>query len=328
MKIETKQFREIINELYKHVDNKKEGKFLFDGKKALVENEQYAYEIPLETGIQIMVPVEELSKIVNKINDLKITIEVKDDFFLLKTKKTKTKISCFPLTFFGNRKVENWEPAPDNFNEALGLTLFSASRDNIRPAFNSIHVNEKAVESTDNYRISQFCMSKKMNEFLLPLRSAVLVSKHKTVKYSVEENWIHFKNEDDSIFHSKIIETKFPSIKKVFDKYTDVEFFDLPQELSEIIDLVEVLAEGEHMLEKRILVQIEEGKIKCKAENETGWIESKTKINTKSNVQFLINPYFMKEILKISSQAAIVDGAIIFKSENFKHLMMTFKLEK
>lgn len=332
MKVKTKELKDKLNLLYKHIGKGKSGGivskyFIFDKNRILTINEEYCFEIPFETSISVMLMPDEIIKIVNGIKEEDCVIKVKDNFLVLKTSKTKTKISCFE-----NDKellkqlpeISDWKKVPNNFNRGVKLTVFSTSRDIYKSAYNSLHINKTLIESTDNYRVSRFEMSKSMPEFLLPSSSAELLSNHNTLKYRLDKNWIHFENEDESILHCKIVDAKFPNTSKLFEEYKSCEFFELPKDLMDVIDLVGVLAEGEYLLEKRVFVQIEGGIMKCKAENESGWITSQTQLDTDKDVEFMINPVFMREILKTSSMASIVDKMIIFKLDNFVHIMMTF----
>jgi hypothetical protein len=334
MKLNTMELQENLNNLYKHISkNKYSGEnsnnFIFDEDRILTINDKYSFEIPFEIGMKISVSALEIIKIINGIKDSTIILKKKGDFVILKAGGVKAQIACQP---FGDELLESmnpssdkWKKIPKGFNQGLKLSSFSVSKDPSNLVFNCLYINKNTITSTDDFRISKYNMEGEMKEFLLPLSSALLLSSHNSKKYILDDNLIHFKNEDGSIFHSGLVEGDFPEVSEFFD--IKGLSFELPSELQKTIDLVSVLAEGEYMLDKRIKINMENGLMKCKAENETGWIESEIKLKNKKDVSFMVNPVFMSEMLKLSSTATIGDDKIIFKAENFDHLIMIFSEE-
>lgn len=330
--MKTKDLKEVLTLLSRNLKNKsiieEHNSFVFNKNKIFVFNDNFALEIPFKSDIQAIVPALELSKIINGITEEDIKISCKNNQLTIAAGSVKAQINCYDWNKESVKlltKDIKWMKVPKDFNKGLKLTLFSASTDISQPVFNSISVSKNIIQSSDDFRASKFEMKGRMKSFLLPLSCAIMLSQFKSVEYIVTENWIHVKNEDGSIFHSRILVGKFPDTSELFEVEGDI--FELPKELSQTIDLVSVLAEGDFITDKKIQIDIYEGKMRCRAENETGWIESDIELDTRSSLSFLINPIFFGEVLKLSSEA-ITDGEKIeFISGNFRHMMMLFEEE-
>lgn len=325
----TKELKEVLQLLFKNMKSKSiiesYNSFIFDKNRIIVFNDNYSLEVFFESKIQVRVPAEETLKIISGINDSEITLKVEEGNLQIKGKRVKAAITCFDWDSSILETIEaksKWLGAADNFNQGIKLCLFSTSADISSAVINSISCHGNIIQSTDNYRVSRFSLSKKMKTFLLPLTSAILLSQLKTKEYSLDENWIHFKNVDGSIMHTRIVEGSFPDTSQLFE--IEGPIFHLPEKLHEQIDLVSTLAEGDFVTDKKIKVEIHEGTLRCRAENETGWIESDIELDTAESIAFIINPIFFSEVLKLSSTAVTDGEKIVFESENFEHIMTLF----
>lgn len=329
--MEVKKLKEALNNAYKHTTSNKNTEekyhsFIFDKKRVITVNTNYSVEIPCETEIQAIAPSEETMKIISRLDSEKIIFQSKKTSISFKTPGVTGEISCYEwkdelLNIVGGKNIK-WEKLPEDFNEGIKLCVFSASRDVTSVLFNAVYIKGHHIQSTDNFRISRYQLKDKMKTLLLPLPSAVALINQETTHYSLEENQAHFKNKDGSAMHCRILEaSEYPDVTSFFE-LKKKDKFSMPSDLSKTISLVSVLAEGDFLLDKKIKVVIQKGIMKCRAENETGWIESSLKIKTDKNISFMINPIFFLEILKLSSEA-ITDGKkIIFNMENFSHFMM------
>ncbi len=334
--METSDLKEVFSKAYKHLAVKDPEdlykSFILDKNKIVAVNRNYGVEFPFEIGIQAMIPAEETMKIISGIESEKIILSSGKSSVILKSSGISGEISCFEwdgkyLETY-NPKNPKWEKVPEDFNKGIKLSMFSASKDISSESFNAVYVKGNHIQSTDNFRISRYSMKEKMKSFLLPLPSSIAISSQNTINYFLEENLVHFKNKDKSIFHCRLIDgEKFPDVSPFFE-IKKKDNFNLPQELSKTISLVSVLAQGDFVMDKVIKVSIDKGVIKCRAENETGWIESNIKIKTDKKILFFINPVFFLEILKLSSVASTDGKKIIFSVDNFSHLMMLIEEKK
>jgi hypothetical protein len=102
----------------------------------------------------------------------------------------------------------------------------------------------------------------------------------------------------------------------------------LPDKFKEVIEGAAVICDSPFDEDKRLVVTIEREFIKCKAEKKKtfGWLEKKIPFAWKGlrPVSFVINPNFLSQVLDHSSTMIIGDMKVIFKSENFEHLISLF----
>ncbi|MGD8707125.1 MAG: hypothetical protein PVI88_00395 [Nitrosopumilaceae archaeon] len=336
MEIKTDELKNVLNTLFAYVSKKNNivsdvfSKFIFDNDKIFIVNEEYAFEIPFDIDLSAVLGVDEMIKIINGISAEKINMKIKDDFLLIKSGNTKAKIICNEVKEENKKFIDvnyKWKKVPDNFNMGVGLCIFSAAKDDYMYVYNNIHIHDNMITSTDNLRISKFLLEEKMDEFLLPLISAKFLCKHKTKKYFLEKNMVHFKNDDGTIFHSRIVSGDFPDINQFFILDKKNIFYTFPDDIKNTIKLVSTLAEGEFDVDKRIEIKIQNNSMKCKAKNTKGWIESDIKLDIGIDFEFKINPVFLLDILNLSMKFTIIDDRFIFISDNFFHSFMVDLME-
>jgi len=164
--------------------------------------------------------------------------------------------------------------------------------------------------------------------FLLPLSSALSLKNFDMVKYNViDDNQVYFKDSEGSLFCSKLLDNS---------KYTNPsEFFEFegqrikfPPTTEDLVKKASILAKGDFDIDKRITIIIEDGQLICKGQNNMGSIEAHIKIKGNKTVQFSINPEFFSQILKETSFGIIGEDRILFKANNFKHLISLYEPEE
>lgn len=299
--------------------------YIFDEDRILTFNDKFGLEILFSSSVKCIVPHEELYKIIAGIKEEKIDISFKDSTLLLKTKSVKASLKVFevPFTDFGFPKMEKtnkWKSLPDDFIEGISLCIFSTSKDLSLAALNNISVEGTNIISSDNYRISKYNMEDTIDDsFLLPLGSSLELIRFKPNEYVIKDNWIHFKNEEGSIFHSRILLEDFPDCTNLF-KIKGTKF-KLPGELKDTVEIVSNLASGDFIIDKIITVELKDGKMNCKGERESGWITSEIPISYEGELTFAINPILFSEVLGKIPTVICGDNALLFKSRKFKHLM-------
>ena len=92
----------------------------------------------------------------------------------------------------------------------------------------------------------------------------------------------------------------------------------------ESVDTVSILAEGEYDIDKKIHIEIDKKKMKCKGIKDIGEIEVELSMEFDKKIQFAVNPIFLKDILNKSRKVKIGNDRILFDTGNFKHLIGLF----
>lgn len=315
--------------------------FIFNGDEAITFNDRICISHPFKTNFSCSVPADEFYQIITKIIDdeIDISTELGEDGNLqgltIKGKKVKARIAAQSegqvieminiLDFPEARKIA--KPIPKDFKEGLSLCIFSTAKDMSSPILTCLYINGGIIASTDDLRIGEYKMEKSLKKrFLLPASAVAELLKFDIVKFSLsppdesgESSWAFFHTEDNVAFCCRLVSGQFPDYAPFLEGFPEEEL-ELPEEIQSMIETAAVLA-NEESDEKEIEVIIDSGKIKCKGQNKIGWIESESRIQTKTNARFVINSSFFHHILSHTKKMSFSEGKALFKSGQFRHVI-------
>ena len=307
--------------------------FIFTGEYLIAYNDKTSMCIDFKTDFECCIPGNSFFEIVNKIKKDTIEIKMKGDELNIKGGNIKAMLKTintdidFIKELFKLNKVK-WKKLPEDFFDGLYLCSFSVSKDLTRPVFTALYIKDNNIFSTDNLRISHYEMEGSIkDEILIPASSLTEIQSIKDFdKYHLTEGWIYFKNEFNIIFALRTIEGDFPDAFSFFEN-VEGSIIELPNELLENLEAVSVIIKDQHEMDRKINVQIFEGQIICKGEQETGWVETVDLIDTKEQLEFVINPQFFYEVLKKNNHLIYDDNVVMFHSKKFNHIISLFSEE-
>jgi DNA polymerase III sliding clamp (beta) subunit (PCNA family) len=304
--------------------------FVFQNDKVYSYNDEVAVSHPIKVGFEGAVPAKEFLALITKVKAEEIALTINKGELLLVGSKAKAGLRLeenitLPLEDVG--MPEEWTELPSPFNKAVGFCLFSASKDDSKAILQNIHVKGQFVESCDNYRITRYDMGKTAanafpKELLIPAEAAKEIISHEPTEYATTEGWLHFRNDDDVTFSCRTCDAEYPDFTP-FLKSDGVEL-SFPPTLPEIMDRADVMSDGE-----RVSIILEEDFITVCTENQAGWFEESIETKYKgADVEFEIQPTFLKAILKHKGTATIGEKVLCFSSDNFKHVVQLLAKKK
>ena len=330
MKIKTKLLQEILKNLQPGISQRKyieqAAHYIFTGKRICTYNDKISISYPFPSGFRCSVSSKEFYEVVSKLSVEEINLDFINNELCLSSTKVKSGFTSLQegeiFNLLDSVLVKgNWLPLPKDFVKGISLCLFSTSRDFTQKFLSSICVRGNTVESSDDLRISSYCMEDTISKpFLLPFNSAKELVSYDISDYSIEDSWVHFKLSSGGIFTSRVILEEYPETKQ----FLDVEgiSLELPHNLLNCIEIVSTLSEGDYDLDKKIEVVLEENHILCKGSNSSGWIEKKIPFSYNGEkVSFFINPLFFKQILEKTTKMTLDEGKALFSSGSFLHVM-------
>lgn len=306
---------------------------VFSGTDVATFNDSICVIVPFVTDIPFSVSGNEFSKIVEKIVEPDFDLSLEDGNLLIKSKKTKAKLSTLVgETAMVTHLIEDirqnmigknfWKVLPKDFLDGIYLTSFSASRDLTSGVRACCAIKDDGIYTTDNIRASKYTMEGSMDAMLLPARDVLELIKYKVIEYGVSDNWAHFKTADGIIFNCKVLKGEYPyaPINNLFsDKPSTITF---PTDLKDSVEAVISLCEGEGDSDKSVTLTIETGRIIVKAEKERGWITKTVESDyTGEKFELLINPVFFSAVLKHAASFVLLEGRGQFQAENFSHIL-------
>jgi len=330
MKVSTKEFKEVLTKLspaFSKADIDIFSYITFDKKNIVSYNDKVCVIHPFQTEIECSVKASPLFDIIKGLNDQEIEVEIKDSKLFLSGEDIKAELSLGDNTI--NEYIQNiseidkeWKPVPDDFLYGIKLCSFSVSKDIARPFLMGIHVNKSTICSSDNYRISRYKLSFPIEDsFLIPGVTAKELLKFSIKEYALHLPWVIFKTNDGVEFYVKLLMVEFPDVEKFFDSM-DGYVLKAPEKLKPIVDSLSPFPEGDMPIERKITLYFDGKKLNCEAFSQgvyvKRWIEG---VETEDELKIQMSIDFLRAILSQATEMIVSKDKVMFKKENFEHLM-------
>jgi DNA polymerase III sliding clamp (beta) subunit (PCNA family) len=303
--------------------------FIITGDRVLTYNDRICISYPYKTDFSCSISAEEFYKILNRIPDEDVTIDLDEGKLMVHGLKVRASLATETgddilslVNALAFDQIGKLNPLPKDFVEAVKLCVFSASKDISSPALACLFIKGKTIAATDDLRISEYKMSTSMKcSFLLPASSAEELIKFDPDQFYIaeEKTWIYFVTKEGAIFCSRLVDDTFPDYARFLDGFGN-DSITLPENMNELVETASILTNDENDAQE-VEVQIDKGKLRCKGQNKLGWIESETRIQTKLSVSFIINSAFFLGILGHTHIMFLDEGRALFTGGEFRHVV-------
>jgi hypothetical protein len=307
-------------------------------------NDEIFVSIPLDCKFSGTVDADLLLRIVSKFEEEQIKVEVnpnKNKLDIYGDINSASIALVIDSTIFAHiaevRKdyeKADWKTLPKDFQAALEMCSFSASKDRTQGALCCLRIEGEDILSTDKFRIGWYVMESSINKkFLLEADHALQLSRYSILtEFWTGKSWAHFRSKEGMVLSCRTIEPPDESIdlKPFFDPSPDAVRIKLPSDLIKRAELAGVLSEGPTVFDRSIEMKFEEDTVTCLSRSEKGEIESKSKLekSVPFKLSFQISPDLLIDILKFVSSTVIFNkideekGKVIFRTRSFSHCMM------
>lgn len=332
MKINRKPLKDALEKIFPALIQKTLGKgptFVFSGKYIAAFNGTIGIAYSFPTDFQAELPAEEFYKIIS-LSDLdEIEINIKGNICRVEGPGLLTELSIIAeqtdIQFIEDIKKakKNLTKLPQDILEALSLCLFSVSMQNGFAALQCIAIDNGYVISTDSYRISRYKIGK-FPKILIP-SSAV----ENILKYNIDQYWLSddktkiYFIADNIIIYARLVLSEFPSCDAYFKKFNHTQIA-IPTNILPSLNMVSVFAsndDSEKKIDKQIVVDILKNKWVLKARNDFGSIEKEVPCKNSTTLNFIINPFFLKEAIDKALLLSHGDGKVLLTNGKFEHII-------
>jgi DNA polymerase III sliding clamp (beta) subunit (PCNA family) len=302
--------------------------FAFISGRVVTYNDEISISHPIDSlDLEGAIRAEELYKLLPKLND-DVEITVASSELLVKSKRTKAgfrlqKEVKLPLSELGT--IDNWEPIPDGFIEALRFVMFSASKDMSKPVLTCVNVRQDGyMESSDDMRITRHKFAGwDLPTCLIPVTTvrSLVTYKIKEVTMGDSEGWIHFRTDAGTIFSCRLLQEVYPDISGFMKvKGTEIR---LPKSLTDILDRTIVFCSVKHDLDYEVTTSLVGNKMTIRSEGEAGWFEETVNSRYKGDpMSFIANPIFLMSMAEKNPKVTLDDKTIRFEDEDWEHVMV------
>lgn len=326
MKVDRKELLKILTKvkfiLMKENTIEQADQFIFQDKKIYGYNDKACIFFPYDIGFNFSVPAKEFYDIFFKVKDKEVDIQNLEDKIQIKIGGTKASINCKKkeVDFSFLQQEIKWISLPINFIEGLRLCSGSIFKDGNKFPLNMLKIGDSIIGS-DNLRISRFKLSEFCDEFLCSSFEQLI--KLNPVKYFIDNSWAYFLLEGEGIFCSRRIKGEYPEVNHCFD-FEGIQM-EFPKGLKQMLEESLIFAEGEKEYEKKVVIEIENGVLKCFGENDIGKIGSSIRVRSDRKIKFSINPIFLLRILEKTNSLFLGKDRVLFKTEDgFEQLITLY----
>ena len=306
-------------------------RLFFSKRKIFTYNEKIFTVYPLNSDMECSVLAEEFYEFVGRIEEeeLEISFDKEKGELLVEAGQSRSGMMVMEIDEIQKTidmmdvpKADEWKLLPEGFAEALHLCSFAASKDTSLHRLNSLSIVKNQVVASDDLRISVYDLGEEMGEFLIPLAAVNELYKYRIREYHVGERWIYFRAGRVSLFATKTVTEKPLVVEHLFE-FDGTEFF-VPPSLLGAVETTSVFAEGNLSIDKAIEIEMKDGVIRCRGQNEVGWAEVEVDCDYDGEVSFVINPIFLSEVLGRVKEGGTIkcsDKLAMISFGPFRHLM-------
>ena len=300
--------------------------FAFLDGKVITYNDRISITHPVP-GLDIVgaIPSEELYKLLQKIKQSEIDIEIQKNEICLKFGKGSANLILQEKIKIPLIEIEGeWRKLPDDFNHLIKFAMASCSKDMSNPRLTCVNVcSSGVIQATDSYKIT-YCKLKKeipVETFLISALSVKDVVKINPTHVIRDDKWVHFVNEKETVISCRLgeFEEEYPDLKThIKIKGVQIEF---PNSISELIDRAWVFAKRDNQLDEEITIKIENKRMIISSKSETGKFSEKVFINYEGTpIEFLISPYLLIDIFKDTNRCELNENVIKFEGEGWQYV--------
>jgi len=302
--------------------------FAFLKNRVIAFNEDFCISHPVK-GIRLKGAVEtdKLYQLLAKIKQEEIDFEVEstdgageNNLLIIKAGKIRAGLSLHSVVKLPLEEEimdrGDWNPLPELFLKLLSVCIPLSATKMSDPILTCIHVNKEGIiESSNNHCLMRCELSEQMpiNTFLLPRESARLLITNNPTSISEGKGWVHFKNDQGTVFSSRVFEGKFPDTTMFFTGTNGIKLI-FPRKILDMIN------RGEVFNSESIELSIKNKILTLKAKTEIGWFQEKSNIPYEGTFSFSITPQLLKNILTETRHGQHTKNTLIFTGENWKYV--------
>jgi DNA polymerase III sliding clamp (beta) subunit (PCNA family) len=302
--------------------------FAFIGGHVVTYNDEVSLSHPVE-GLDFEGAIEsdKLYQFLTKVKLEEIDIEVNDTELLITAGKAKAGLALqneikLPLDEELGKKGK-WKNLPENFVKYIAMCIPSCSTQSTKPLLGAVHINQEGIiEASDGYRITHCTLESNMpvKTFLIPSKSAKLMTQINPEKIAEGKGWVHFKTTEGTILSCRILESdEFPNTSNHLNVKGEKIIF--PKTISNIMERAGVFSKDSESEVDVIQISLENKRLTVKAKNNIAWFEETVNVRYEGkSIAFQINPSLLKGILAETQEGELAKGKLLFHGEGWTYL--------
>ena len=267
----------------------------------------------------------DLLTFLGKTNADEITLDLEDSL-LVKAQRSRPKFSLLkPYSFEYPSEFSSITDAP-TFISTFSTVSKVTSRSFARPALTAVHVSDKQMEASDEFRFLRVSGDQSFitADLLIPALAFTFISNLEPTEYYVDDNQLFLRNADGTVGSCPLIGGTFPDITKNMNaKGHNVQ---VSKNIYSALDRCLVFTSRSRFEEERVLsCTLVNGRIKMTADSPSGDISEVVKANYPEGIEgrkFAVNPDFFKEALTHSLSFLLAKSSIHVETEKSYYICL------
>lgn len=283
--------------------------FVFADGRITTFNEEVACQAAsgLPDNFKGAVQAGSLTEILRKLPDEYINLSMTKSKMIVMGRNRKTGITMEREILLPIDSVEapkKWIRLHEDFTDAITIVQECASRDQSAFTFTCIHIHPDFMEACDNLQLTRYALETGVPKpFLVRRDSLKHVPSFQFTKFSLSENWMHFKSKKGLVMSCRRYSEKFEDLSSLLkSKGTPTV---LPKALGEAAQRCEIFSK-ENSDDNVLNVELRPGLLRIRGEGATGFHMEAKKLKYDGKVmKFRIAPKLLVELLKRHTDCTI-----------------------
>jgi len=287
--------------------------FVFNDGKVQTFNDEVAVTADCPVEITGAVPADPLLKLLRKLKEEELEVEVTDGELQVKGKGRRAGIRMEEKVVLPVEVVEDvgkWKKLPDGFLDALKVVIQVVGRDESMFACTCVHIHPEWLEGSDNYQVLRYPLETGVGGSTLVRRDALRhVIGLGVTKFSETDSWVHFKNKQGVVISCRRYAEGYPDIGSVLD--VSGESVTLPKGIEGIVDKAQVFSSESKIESDSLTVRLRKGKIEIEGRGPDGWYAERGEVEYDGrSMQFTIAPKLLLEVVKRGCKCEVTSGRL------------------
>lgn len=269
------------------------------------------------------VKAKPLLEVLRKMSEDEIEINFDDSEFRVRGKRREAGIRLekdITLPIRTVEEAEEWNPLPDDFDQAVELVAQCASNDQSQFHCTCIQITPNELQATDNFQLAQYKINVPVSKTTLVRRDSLKAIVDLGMdQISETENWLHFKNQNGLVVSCRKYEIgTFPDFSSVIE--FDGEKTKLPTGISDAVEKAQIFS-SENLDTDLILVELKSGKFRIRGEGSNGWFTEVRKVAYSGNdLSFRIAPKLLIQLCNQHDECELNKERIKVQFDNFTYV--------
>jgi len=329
MKIERRKFlstlQSIVCATSRHEILEQSNCFIFTEDSIMAFNGEVYARIAFKSSWKFAINANDLIKLLSKIPDKEIKLELKDNQLIVIGKKKRAGLTIENEILLPVEEIpfpeKKMTKIRDNTLENLAIASKICIGGNEDYRISHVYLTPTKIQATDRFRVLCIDFSAGYGPILIPASAILSLPDTKFDKIKIENGWFFVANKDifvgiccslDPYYEENIISDAF--------KMEDSSKIQLPKEMESAIERALIMAEDD--ASKLANISLTKKSIIIKTQKDSGWYEEKQPARYKgADMKIVVGLSLFKDLLSKTHKALINKNKMKMKKDNIEFVI-------